>query len=134
MTLDRMTLDRMVVVRGAAGGLIVSVPAAMANVVLADQDPKSQILVNLSFVVVLVGFVLAGFVAGLDAPDQLVGHGIAAAAVAFLVIEVISILGRLDRGDDLSVPAIVIVAGFAVLGGRSGARVAAARRAKKENP
>jgi putative membrane protein (TIGR04086 family) len=129
-----MTLDRMVVVRGAAGGLILSVPAAMANVVLADQDPKSQILVNLSFVLVLVGFALAGFVAGLDAPDRLVAHGIAAAAVAFVIIEVISILGRLDRGDDLSVPAIVIVAGFAVLGGRSGARAAAARRAKKENP
>ena len=127
-----MTLDRLVVARGAAGGLILAVPAAMANVVFADQEPKSQILVNLSFVAVLVGFVLAGFVAGLDAPDQVVGHGIAAAAAAFVPIEVISILGRQDRGDPISVPAIVIVAGFAVLGGRSGARAAAARRARRE--
>lgn len=129
-----MTLDRLVVARGAAGGLILSVPAAMANVVFADQEPKSQILVNLSFVVTLVGFALAGFVAGLDAPEQIVGHGIAAAVVAFVPIEVISILGRLDRGDPISIPAIVIVAGFAVLGGRAGARAAASRRARKETP
>ncbi len=129
-----MTLDRTVVVRGAAGGLILAMPAALANVVLADQEPKSQVLVNLSFVTVLVGFALAGFVAGLDATDQAVGHGIAAALVAFVPIEAVSILGRLDRGDPLSVPAIVIVAGFAVLGGRAGARVGAARRAKKETP
>ena len=129
-----MTLDRMVVVRGAAGGLILSMPAALANVVFADQEPKSQILVNLSFLAVLVGFALAGFVAGLDAPDDLVVHGIAAAGIAFVPIEVVSILGRLDRGDPLSVPAIVIVAAFAVLGGRTGAQLAANRRARKETP
>lgn len=129
-----MTLDRLVVVRGAAGGLILAMPTALANVVLADQEPRSQILVNLSFVAVLVGFVLAGFVAGLDAPEPIVAHGIAAAAVAFVLVEVVSILGRLDRGDPLSVPALVIVAGFALLGGRTGARVAASRRANKETP
>lgn len=127
-----MTLNPLVVARGGAGGLILAMPAALANVVLADQEPKSQLLVNLSFVAVLVGFVLAGFVAGLDAADQAVGHGIAAAAVAFVLIEVVSILGRLDRGDPLSVPAVVIVAGFAVVGGRSGARLGASRRANKE--
>jgi hypothetical protein len=129
-----MTLDRMVVARGAAGGLILAAPAALANGILADQETRSQILVNLSFVLVLVGFALAGFVAGLDAPDQVVGHGIAAAVVAFVPVEVISILGRLDRGASISVPAIVIVAGFAVLGGRAGARVAASRRSRKETP
>ncbi len=60
-----MTLDRLVVVRGAAGGLILAMPAALANVVFADQEPKSQILVNLSFVAVLVdrpeGFTVAEF-------------------------------------------------------------------------
>lgn len=129
-----MTLDRMVVVRGAAGGLILSMPAALANVVFADQEPKSQVLVNLSFFAVLAGFVLAGFVAGLDAPDDVLAHGMAAAVVAFVPIEVVSILGRLDRGASLSVPAIVIVAAFAVLGGRVGARMAANRRARKETP
>jgi hypothetical protein len=127
-----MNLDRMVVVRGAAGGLILSMPAAMANVVFADQDERSQGLLALTAAVVVLGFVLAGLVAGLDAAHDVDRHGQAAASVTFVLVEAVLILGRLDRGAGISVPAIVIIALLALVGGTLGARLGAARRAKKE--
>lgn len=129
-----MTLDRMVVVRGAAGGLILSAPAALANVVLADQEERSQGLLALTAAVVVLGFLLSGLVAGLDADHDVDRHGQAAAALTFVLVEAVLILGRLDRGAGISVPAIVIIALFALIGGTAGARVGAARRAKKETP
>ena len=129
-----MTLDRLVVVRGAAGGLILAMPAALANVVLADQDERSQGLLALTAGVVVLGFVLAGLVAGIDAPHDGERHGQAAAALTFVLVEAVLLLGRLDRGAGISVPAIVIIALFALIGGTLGARLGAARRAKKETP
>lgn len=125
-------ITKLAVARGAAMGLVVAVPAALANVVLAAQDPKPQAAINLSFVVVLLGFLVAGFAAGLEAPERATAHGARAALVAFVPVELVAILGRLDRGDPISPVGIVFVGLLAAGAGWIGARLGGARRARRE--
>lgn len=130
-------IAKLAVARGAAMGLVVAVPAALVNVVLGAQHPKPQAAINLSFLVVLVGFAVGGFAAGLEAPERPTAHGVRAALVAFVAVEVVAILGRLDRGDPISPIGIVFVGLLAAGAGWVGARLGGlrrARRARKELP
>ncbi|WP_426572529.1 hypothetical protein [Aquihabitans sp. McL0605] len=127
-------ISRLVVFRGAATGLLIAMPAAFVNVVVSDQKPKPQAAINLSFLAVLIGFILAGWLAGREAPSVPSKHGAAAAFVAFIPIEVIGILGRLDRGEALSLGSIIFVGLLAACAGTAGAQLGAARRARKESP
>lgn len=61
-------LSRLAVGRGAAMALILAMPAALANVVLADQDPKPRAALNLTLLVLLVAFAVGGSLAGREAP------------------------------------------------------------------
>lgn len=123
-------LDRIVVLRAAAAGSLLAVPAALANVVLASQDPKPQGTLALTYFLALAGFVLAGFVAGREAPAEAARHGAFAALGTFVPVEAIALLGRLDRGEGLSIPGVVVVAFLAALGGLAGARLGVRRRAR----
>lgn len=117
----------LVVARGAAVGLLLAVPAAYANKLFGAQEPKSGLAVNLSALVVVLGFGLAGAFAGNEARHREARHGFAAALVAFVPVEVIAILGRLDRGDGVSLPSIVILGFLAALAGNTGGAFAARR-------
>jgi putative membrane protein (TIGR04086 family) len=90
-------ITRLVVLRGAATGLIFAMPAALLNVVLANQTPKPRAGINLSSLVVFFGFGLAGWMAGREAPRQAAKHGALAALAAFVSVELIVVLGRPDR-------------------------------------
>lgn len=126
-------LSKLVVARGGAMGLVVGMPAAFMNVVFASQTPKPQGAINLSFVLVLVSFLVAGFTAGLEAPSQATRHGLRSALVAFAPIELVAVLGRLDRGDPVAPVAIIVIGLLAAGAGAAGARLGAARRARR-NP
>lgn len=123
-------VERVVVLRGAAAALLLSMSAALANVLLASQDPKPHGALNATFVVLLLGFVLGGFVAGLEAPRLADRHGAWAGLVAFVPVEVVGILGRLDRGEPVSLFGIVIVGFLAAGAGLAGSRLGARRRAR----
>ena len=125
-------ISGLVVLRGAATGLLVAMPAAFANVVYAGEVPKATASVNISFLIVLLGFVLAGWLAGREASSESARHGVLAALVAFIPVEVVAVLGRMDRGEPLSLPRIVIVGLFAAGLGFAGSRMGAARRNRKE--
>ena len=58
---------RLRVLNAAASGAIIAVPVALVNVVLAAQDPKPTLALNLTLLGLLAGFVLAGAVAGATA-------------------------------------------------------------------
>lgn len=126
------SIDAKVVVRGAAGGLLVAMVAAVANVVLSAQDPKPALLLALTLVGLVAGFVLAGFVAGHDAPGEVARHGAWAGLVAFVPVELVGILGRLDRGVPISVFSIVLVAFLAAAAGTFGASLGARRRVRAD--
>lgn len=130
-----MTLDRLVVARGAASGLLLTVPAAMASVVLSDQQDRSQGLLALAYLVVVVGFAVAAFTASVMASAEPRRHALFAALAAYLPVQVIGVLGRLDRGDAVSVPAIVFLLVFAVLAGNTGGALGTRRRqARRPQP
>jgi hypothetical protein len=123
--------DRAVVIRGAAGGLLIAMSAALANVVLADQHPKPHAALNLTFLGLLLGFALSGFVAGYEATHDIARHGAFAALVAFIPVEVVGILGRLDRSERIAPLGIVIVAFVAAVAGMAGSSFGAAVRARR---
>ena len=125
---DPTRLSGLVVARGAATGLLIALPAAFANSVFADQTPKPRGAVNLSFLAVFVGFALAGWLAGREAPGQVAKHGALAALVAFVPVEVIAVLGRLDRDAGVSIFAIVFVGLLAACLGTMGAAAGGRKR------
>ncbi len=129
-----MNLDRLVVARGAAAGLLLVIPATVANGVLARQDDRSAGLSLLTILVVAIGFLVAGFSAGHERPDDARRHALASAVVALVPAEVVAVLGRLDRGAAISLFAIVITAFLAVGAGFTGGRLGAARKTRRSAP
>ena len=122
-----MNLDRLVVARGAAAGLLLAAPATFANGVLAAQEDRSAALSLLTLVLVVVGFGVAGFSAGHERPTTARAHGLAAALVALIPVEILAVLGRLDRGAGISLVSIVLTGFFAAGGGSTGALLGAKR-------
>lgn len=129
-----MTVDRLVVARGAAAGLLLAVPAAMGSVVLSDQKDRSQGLLALAYLVVVVGFAVAGYAAALLAADESRQHALVAAVTAYVPVQVIGVLGRLDRGDPISIPAVVFLLVFAILAGNTGGVLGARRSTRRPKP
>ena len=129
---DPDRISGLVVARGAATALLLAMPAAFASVVLSDQTPKPRGAINLAFLVLLVGFAVGGWLAGREAPGLTAKHGALAGFAAFVPVEVIAILGRLDRGAPVSLPQIIVLGLLAACAGTVGARLGARRREPKE--
>jgi len=115
------SVDRVVIGRGAAFGLLLGAPAAVVNGLLASQEPKPKGALNATFLALVVSFWLAGFMAGREAPSRPVVHGLAAGLATFALVEVIGVLGRLDRGTPVSAGSIVVVAVLALACSAAGA-------------
>ncbi len=122
-----MSIDRLVVGQGAAYGMLLGTPAALANVVLADQDPKPKGALNGTLLALLVAFAISGYMAGKLADTEPVPHGALAGLVAFAIVQMIGVLGRLDRGAGLPVAQIVVL-GLVAAGIAAGAATVGARR------
>lgn len=126
-----MIIEPVVVARGAALALLLAAPAALANVTLAAQDPQPGPLLNLTLLIMLAGFIAGGFGAGYEATHEAARHGALAAVAAFVLVQAIGILGRLDREADISVGSIVFLgllsAVAGTLGALGGARMKAGR-------
>ncbi len=121
-----MKVDFLTAARAAAAGMLLAVPAALANTILAAQEERSALWSLLTLVVLALGFGLAGFVAGRTATRERARHAAVASFIVFDIVQVIAILGRLDRGADISIPSIVftafLAAAMGVGGGALGAR------------
>lgn len=121
-------LDRLSLARAVAYGQLLAIPAALANVALADQDPKPKGALNLTFLVLLLAFAIAGIAAGRNAHRNAARQGAIAAAIAFVPAQLIGIVGRLDRGDGLSIASIIVVGLLAACAGAIGGQLGARRR------
>ena len=122
------------IAQAVATGLIIAVPAAMANVILAAQHPRPQAWLNLTLLILLLAFFTAGLVVGLSIPDNTARTGAQAALIAFVPIELIGILGRLDRGEHISIPNIVLVGFLAAMAGTMGALFGLRKLSRKDLP
>ncbi|QXC62341.1 TIGR04086 family membrane protein [Aquihabitans sp. G128] len=131
-----MKVDLLTAARGAAAGTFLAVPAALANVVLSaqDADDRSAVLSIVTLLVLLLGFVLAGFAAGRLATFERARHGTAAALIVFVLIEVIAVLGRLDRGDGVSLGSILFTGLLAAAAGAAGGTLGARRPVTPSEP
>ena len=116
----RPPLQKLAMARGAAAGLLLAVIPAFVNQVLAGQDPKPRLALFATYALVVAGFLLAGFAAGREAPWRASRHGLFAALIVFLPVELIAILGRLDRSASISLPGIVILGFIAAGAGHTG--------------
>lgn len=124
-----MIIEPLVIARGAALALLLAVPAALANVMIAAQDDPSGPLLNLTLLVMLAGFIAGGFGAGHEATREAARHGALAGVTAFVLVQVIGILGRLDRGDDIALGSIIFLGLLAASAGTLGALVGARQKA-----
>lgn len=129
-----MRLRPLVVARGAATALLLAVPAALGNVILAAQEEPSAGLGGLTFVVLMAGFFGGGWLAASEAPHDGVRHGAVAALIAYVPVQVIAVLGRLDRDAGIA-PASIVVYGFlAAIAGTLGGLVGTGQRARRSSP
>lgn len=128
-----MNLDRLVVLRGAAAGLLLALPATVFNGILAEQENRSAPFSLLTVLLVLAGFGLAGFSAGHERPDDGRRHGLAAAVVTLVPVELFAITSRLGRGDGISLFTILLTAAFAVAAGSRGGTMGAHRKAGRSS-
>lgn len=122
--------DRLAILRGAAFGNLLALPGALVNSAFSGDDDASA-LVALSFLVVALGFVVAGLVAGANAPSEPSRHGALAGLVAFVPVELIAILGRLDREAPIRPAGIIVLALLAATAASGGAMLGARRRSDR---
>ena len=123
--------DRLVIFRSAAYGLLIGIPATLANSALSGDDGSSDGLLALSFVAVLLAFLVAGIAAGRQAATEPTRHGAVAGLVAYVPVELLAILGRVDRGAPIRVAGIVLLALLGAWIGSLGALLGARRRAAR---
>ncbi|MFT7601262.1 MAG: hypothetical protein ACI8TP_004213 [Acidimicrobiales bacterium] len=113
-------LDWPVVRFGAGYGLALIIPAALISAVLASSDSSSNLAFLFSFLI-LIGFVVAGYVAGNRRTDTPMMHGAAAALSCYVVVQLFGLLRRLAAGDDINLFTYPLAALFAATCGVAGA-------------
>jgi putative membrane protein (TIGR04086 family) len=115
-----VSVDWRAVRAGAIAALVFALPAGIVAAIVVDDDASNGVFVF--YVVIIVGMLAGGFVAGSKRPDTPLTHGALAAAVAYVVSQAATILVRLARGADLASPAVyvfnlLLMASIGVVGG-----------------
>lgn len=121
-------LHRPAVLTGGAWCLLIAVPTAVVQSVLADDDAGTDqsAWVFLASAVIIAAYLLGGAMAGRRALDAPFVNGAMAALSAFAVVQGIGIVVRLARGDGVSVVRLVfnvlLAASIGTVGAWFGAR------------
>lgn len=124
----------MLLAQAVAVGLVIAVPGALASVALSGQDPKPKAWLNLTLLVLLIGFLVAGLAAGVAAERDAARTGAIVGLWVFVPVEIIGLMGRVDRGDPIALGGIIFLGGLAAVAGTIGALVGARRRPKGDQP
>jgi hypothetical protein len=113
-------LDWPIIRMGATAGLIVVIPAAIISALLVDDNDASS-WAPLFEIVVIFGFVIAGWGAGSRRPDTPMMHGAAAAFLCYVVVQLFGFFRRLAQGADINFLTYPIQALLAATFGVAGA-------------
>jgi heme A synthase len=113
---------------GAVVALLIAVPPAVIAQIQSDRDAlEGSNWVLLLFGVVLVAFMVGGFVAARRSTLNAMTNGAAAAVLAYAVVQGYGIVRRLADGDEIRWVGIVFAALLAASCGIVGAIVATMR-------
>ena len=109
---------------GAAVCLVVTVPAAVAQAILADGDGGEQSRwVYLTLSAIVVAYLVGGAVAGRTAAAAPMINGAAAAVAAFAVVQLVAGVIRVTGGNGINPLALVFNALLAASIGTVGAGI-----------
>jgi uncharacterized membrane protein YeaQ/YmgE (transglycosylase-associated protein family) len=115
-----VSLDWLAVRAGAIAALVFALPAGVVSAIVVDDDSGGGVLVF--YVVIIVGMLAGGFVAGSKRPDAPLTHGALAAATAYVIAQVVTVLVKVAKGSDVRSPAVyvfnlLLMASIGVVGG-----------------
>ena len=111
--------------------LVFAAPAGIISAIVVEDDSSNALFVF--YVVIIVGMLAGGFVAGSKRPDAPLTHGAIAAATAYVIAQAIAVVIKAAKGDDVRSPAVyvfnlLLMASIGVVGGfiaeRHNARIA----------
>jgi putative membrane protein (TIGR04086 family) len=114
---------------GAIVAIAVCLPISVLGNVLID-DPEHSSATTLVFAAVVVGFAIGGFAAASRSSEMPYSTGAIAALTAFVLIEIVVVIARVIRDDDIQVTVIVANAFFAYGAGLLGGALASRRAAR----
>ena len=116
-------LDWGVVRQGAIAGLVLIIPAALLSAIATSSDSNTNLAFLFSFLI-LIGFSIAGFVAGSRRSDTPMMHGAAAAVACYVVVQLFGLLRRLAAGESVNFLTYPLAVLFAATCGVAGAVLA----------
>lgn len=117
-----ITVDWQAVRAGALVAIAICLPTALVSQAIVDEDADSQpAIVYVLYVLVLLGFVVGGWVAAKRTTESPYTSGAVAALAAFVAIQALGVVARLIDGDDIRITLIVtnglLAYGAGLLGG-----------------
>jgi putative membrane protein (TIGR04086 family) len=122
-------LDPKAVAFGTIVALVIAVPPAVLAQIQSDRDSlEGSNWVLALFAVVLLAFIIGGYVAARRGPGAPLVNGAAAALLAYALVQGVGVVHRLADGHDVRWAAMVFSALLATSCGTVGAILASSRR------
>lgn len=122
-------LDPRAVVIGAIVALAIAVPPAVLAQIQSDRDTlEGSNWVLVLFAVVLLAFIIGGYVAARRGPVAPLVNGAAAALLAYALVQGYGVIRRLADGDEIRWLGILFAALLATSCGTVGAVLATSKR------
>lgn len=127
-TRGRRPIDWAAVRAGAMVAIAICLPVALAANILIDEPDESTLATTVSFVAVLAGFSVGGWVAARRSADTPYSSAGVSGLVAFAAIEAVAIVSLALRDEPINVVVIVANAFFAYGAAMLGAALVARTR------
>src|SRR4051794_33868130 len=113
-------VDWRAVVIGAGAALALALPAGLIGAIVVEDDANNGVFIF--FLLIMIGMLVGGFVAGSKRPDSPFTHGALAAVVAYAVAQLATLIVRALDGSDLRSPVVyvfnaLLMASLGVVGG-----------------
>jgi hypothetical protein len=140
MALTRPSLEARTVGGAALAILVVALPVVLAIEAVKGDDlaGEESSIWALGALAVVVAFVIGGGIAGARRPETAIGHSVAAAALAFVVLVVVACARRLVDGAGLPsavgatfVLLAIVCLSMGILGGYLAMRIRAHQAARR---
>jgi hypothetical protein len=114
---------------GALAAIAICLPVSIIGKVLVD-DPEHSSATPLVFLAVLAGFAIGGYVAARRSVDSPYSTALVSSLIAFVLIEIVSIVSLSIRDKEIDTVVIISNAFFAYASGFLGAAIVARSRSK----